>query len=470
MPFNIKKIQAKDGVLLYTLVREWEHEGHDVGLFILEHPKYPDLDKSSGPMCECDFDIKEKVDENGRKSRVRMRDSRTCPHMAAFRELCKQEAREKHGDAWREMGVKEAILDIHTRVEAGEYLGTYDGGMIYLETVGKLLNVPIPWNEADELFKEERLQLNGAILCDYQKHFRFPRELETLICLMIEAPLGGPNGEAGDGFLGRLYQLIEENTGTTHGRELFGDDYPYVRPERLLVMGLALLRVAIERAEGSHAARKGLHFTALDKCAEELEITVKKLCELEEATEDLESDTRSLKPHYLAHLMLSDSTLDTTRFRFPCEIRYTISYLMHGNGIDWSAAERSMLELEQAIAMYGEWESGSEAFWKHNYPHLSAGETVHFGLSWLLSAVKSAEDDPGVRDRIGHDLLQVALDDCHKLTSRYAKMHTRLRTWQILARKRNDVRWRVSIWTGSARSKLRRLKDRVTKKFRKGRK
>lgn len=466
MPFDIRKIQEEDGVLLYTLVREWEHEGHDVGLFILENPNAPDLDKTTSPMCECDFDIEERVGENGQKFRMKMRDSHKCPHLKAFRELCRQEAREKYGDTWREMGIKAAILDIHERVKAGEYLGTSYGSMIYLQTVGELLEVPVPWDEAAELFKEERLQLHGAILCDYVQHFRFPRELKTLIRYIIEAPLGWPNGEAGDGFLGSLYRLIEENTGTTHGRELFGDDYPYVRPERLLVMGLALLRVAIERAEKSRAARKELHFMSLDKCAKELEIAVKRLRDLEDSTE-CESDTHSLKPHYLAHLMLSDSTLDTTRFRFPREVRHTLSYLMHENGIDWSAAERSMFELEQAIAMYGEWESGGEAFWEHNYPHLSAGETVQYGLSWLMSAVESAENDPNVRDRIGYDLLQVTLNDCHKIASRYAKMHTRLRPWQILARKRNDVRWRVSTWTWNGRAKLHRLKDRVERKFRK---
>ncbi|MEA3249509.1 MAG: hypothetical protein U9Q03_04085 [Patescibacteria group bacterium] len=467
MPFDIKKIQEEDGFLLYTLVREWEHEGHDVGLFILENPDVPDMDKSPSPMCECDFDVEEKIDENGRKCRLQVRDSHKCPHLAAFRELCRQEAREKYGDAWREMGVKEAILDIHKRVKAGEYLGTIWGGTIYLQTVGELLDVKVPWAEADELFEEERLQLHGAILADYVQYLRFPKELKGLMRYVIEVPLGWPNGEAGDGFVGSLCQLIEENTGTTHGRELFGDDFPRIRSERLLVLGLALLRVVIERAEKSRAVRKELHFSSLDGYAKHLAETMEKLRELESSA-PYKYDTRSLKPHYLAHLMLSDPTLDTTRFRFPREVRHALSYLMHEDGPDWDAAERSMLKMEQVIAMYGRWESGGEAFWEHNYPHLSAGEAVQFGLSWLMSAVKSAEADSDVRDRIGRNLLWVAMNDCRKLAPRYAKLHKRLRAWQFLARKRSYVRMRVSIWRWNSRAKLQRLKDRIAKKFRKG--
>lgn len=467
MAFDLKEIEERDGILKYTLVREWEHEGHDVGLFILFNPNAPDLDNSPSPMCECDFDYEIEERENGTRLMVQQRDSHGCPHIAAFRELCRQEAREKHGDAWREMGVKEAILDIHKRVKANEYLGTHWGGMIYLQTVGELLGVPVPWDEAAELFKEERLQLNGAILCDYQEYFRFPRELKGLIRYIIEAPLGWPNGEAGDGFVGSLYRLIEENTGVTHGRELFGDDYPYVRPERLLVMGLALLRVAIERAEKSRSARKEFHFTALDNCAKHLTDVKKKLSGFMESAE-WECDTRTLKPHYLAHLILSDPTLDTTRFRFPREVRHTLSYLMNGNSNDWSVTEQSMLKLEDAIAMFGGWESGSDAFWEHNYPHISAGEAVQFGLTWLLSAIEPTGIDPEEPGRrIGCDLLQVALNDCHKLAERYEKMHKRLRPWQILARKRSDVRMRVSTWKWNGRAKLYRLKDRVVKKFRK---
>lgn len=468
MSFNMKKIHEDDGVLIYTLVREWEHEGHDVGLFILENPNCPNLEKPPSPLCECSFDFKDRVAENGQKYREQMRDSHKCTHLAAFRELCKQEARENYGNAWREMGVKEAILDIHERVKAGEYFGMSWGGMIYLQTVSELLEVPVPWKEAEDLFKEERLQLNGAILCDYVHHFRFPREIKSLMGYIIEVPLGWPNGEAGEGFVNVLYRLIEENTGVTHGRELFGDNYPYVRPERLLVMGLALLSVVIERAEKSRTVRKELYFTSLDGCAKRLTEIMERLRKLDEATGSWESDTRSLKPHYLAHLMLSDSTLDTTRFRFPCEIRHMLSYLMHENDTDWNKTEQSMLKLEQAIAMYGEWKNGSEAFWEHNYPHISAGEAIQFGLTWLMSAIEPTGIDPEAPGRrIGRDLLQVALNDCHNLAERYTKLHKRLRPWQILARKRSDVRMRVSMWKWNGRGKLSRFKNRIMKRIRK---
>ncbi|KPJ85114.1 hypothetical protein AMJ57_04275 [Parcubacteria bacterium SG8_24] len=443
MAIDLKKAEEIGG-LRYTIVREWSREGHDVALMIIENPKFPDLDRSPSPMCQCDFEVEERVGEDGRKYHVHTGDGHRCPHKAAFRELVIEECRAKYGAAWRDMGVKEAILDIHERVKAGEYLGTSWGGVVYLQEVGELLGIPPPWDVCAELFEEERLQLHGAILADYAQRFRFPRELAGFMRYIIEAPLGWPNGEAGDGFVATLEGIIEENGEVKHGRDLFGQDFPYIRPKNLLIMGLAALRASVTRAETSRRSRKALYFSDLDGYGRHIAAGADHLRPLWDGaawTKNADYD----KWKDLADRILKVTEVPDRNFNFPAEVHVFLAHLMAGGNPQ---------RLEDLISEFGRWEKKDEAFWEHNYPHVAESETIMFGLNWLMAAVEAAQTDPEIRDRLGRDMISCAIKECDELAERFRQLHKRMWIWQRLARLMNSLSWKLYAWRHNLKARL----------------
>ena len=75
-----------------------------------------------------------------------------------------------------------------------------------------------------ELKKRKLIALNGMILVQYRESFRFPEELHRQLAYWIEAPLGWPNGDAGDCFLADLYGQIIHATNWKSGEDVFGSD------------------------------------------------------------------------------------------------------------------------------------------------------------------------------------------------------------------------------------------------------
>jgi len=157
-------------------------------------------------------------------------------------------------------------MDIFTRVKDGEWLGQHYANMIYAQEVAELLDIkgPAIWGYCDTLYAEERLELNGAILTDYEKRFRFPIEIQQLLAMLVEEPLGWPNGDAGDGFLYTLEHAIHEHTDYKSGKDAFWkENFPHIAPHHLLSFGMLWIELALSRVATDDNAARDLWY--LDK-------------------------------------------------------------------------------------------------------------------------------------------------------------------------------------------------------------
>ncbi len=216
MPIDFER-DEKQGVIRWKKIRRWKHQGHEVAL--ARYTNVSNLESSSLHLvCECDLDIEPK------------RDPHACPHKKAVRERIAAASRKKHGKRWKRMGLKKAVLDVHRRSKGGEYLGSHYAEMIYLQEVAAIIGAPEAdvRQACDELFAEEKLDLNGAILIDYVHCFRFPKEMQAVIRYVVEEPLGWPNGDAGDCHLAELEARIQDETGCDSGKKVFGAHYPHI--------------------------------------------------------------------------------------------------------------------------------------------------------------------------------------------------------------------------------------------------
>ena len=226
------KIPRRDG-LRYKKLQSRLEKGHEVALMRLTNKKKPSV-SSVHLMCECDFDTKPCKNEKGEVIGLEhRRDPEACPSKKAVRKRIQGEARKKHGERWKQMPPAAAVLDIYLRVKNGEYLGQHYSEIIYYQEVSELLGLSEQegWKACDRLFSEEKLDLNGAILTDYVRRFRFPLEMESFIRYVYEEPLGSPNGDAGDGFLYDQERRLQRRLGFKSGREAFGNKHwPHLDP------------------------------------------------------------------------------------------------------------------------------------------------------------------------------------------------------------------------------------------------
>lgn len=241
----------------HTVLREWNQNGHAVAWMRYEGINiYDEPYEGEDLYCECDFEheLEEYQDKDGNKQTriMRTRDSFHCEAKDEVRELLKQEARGKHLKSWRKMGTKRATYNIFRRVQKGEYLGQRYPSIIYVQEVAELLKKEeqLVRKACAELFKEEKMDLNGAILSAYVKRFRFPKEIQQLLRYIIEEPLGWPNGDAGDGFVYALEEAIHENTNYKHGKDAFWEEnYPNLSWHHLTSFGLRWLVAGISRLQ-----------------------------------------------------------------------------------------------------------------------------------------------------------------------------------------------------------------------------
>ncbi len=267
---HFKKDEEK-GVLKYTVQRTWNHEGHEVALVMLENVKTDYECKNLCLMCECDI------------AEDRSIDCHKCPHKFAVRLLVRLEAWQKYGAQWVGMNIKDAVMDVFERHQKGEYLGSFWPEMIYVQDVAEILHKSVAevHQACDQLFAGEKLDLNGMILIPFTPMFRFPKELESVMRYMIEEPLGWPNGEAGDCFVGGLEVAITEHTDHKSGKEAFWEhNYPHVAPHLLLMFGAHWLELAVARAESDPEALKDLEYMRLGHLAKELRQLARRLYKL----------------------------------------------------------------------------------------------------------------------------------------------------------------------------------------------
>lgn len=238
---------SRDPDFTYNFLERWDVDGHEVAIATMVRSDGTSNGNKLEPflLCECDF-RKDKTDpivigEPG--------DPHSCPAKYFVREKVKQETRDKYGKLWRKLGIKEATLDIYKRVTAGEYLGESWVGLIYVQEVASLLCVKDEqvWKACSQLYGEEKLELNGAILCEFTPRFRFPLEMEGLIAYTVEVPLGWPNGDAGMFATAEIEAEIAQRTGVKNGREAFGNQFPHIEL-KILVPAMRWISVALEHS------------------------------------------------------------------------------------------------------------------------------------------------------------------------------------------------------------------------------
>jgi len=271
MPIDLEKESAESGCTL-TALRRWPGPDHEVALVRFEKkdadPPYADTHL----VCECDFAYEDVVRDGKVVGKTHPKDPHRCRSKKAVMRSVQLEAKPKFQAMLREDGLKAAILAVHASVSAGEYLGQTVATMIYAQEVGELLDAEMSEirSALDELFAEEKLDLNGMILAEYVRRFRFPKEIQALFIMMIEEPLGWPNGDAGDCFLAELEGTIHAHTRFKHGADAFWPhNYPRVAAHHLVQFGRYCLAVAAERAARDPKVLDDLGET--DRLAAELE-------------------------------------------------------------------------------------------------------------------------------------------------------------------------------------------------------
>lgn len=389
MAIDFEKEDAKHPHLRHEVHRRWTIEGHEVALAT---GHWTDDDGSireceTSLLCECDFTEEKRIfgGEN---------DPHNCVARKTVRETVLKEARAAYGDAWKKMGLKEAIMDVFRRQAAREYLGSSNAEMLYAQDVAEILNADQKrvMQLCQELQDEERLDLNGWILQPYEPYLRLPHELKVLFAYMIEEPLGWPNGDAGDYFVGRFTGLLEEHAGYTHGRDLVGsENFPHIAPRHLLVTATLWLQAAVSASarEEQEDAKTG-SFSGEVGTVRSLSARIRGLI----ATTGHRDNPSAGKTTSANEAHAACDAADTsTRFTFPYEIKSLLIALHEDTGKGPLDAVHAINRIERILSDTTDYPGGENALWEHNHPHVSPHILWMFGTMWLTSALERAESD-----------------------------------------------------------------------------
>lgn len=255
---------SRDPDFIYTFLRRWDVNGHEVALMTLSR-----ADGTSNAnnierflLCECDFpEDKKKPIVLGQAG-----DPHSCPAKKQVRESVKQEFRKKYVHLWLKMTAEEIVFDIWKRVSNGEYLGESMVGFVYVQEVAELafMTQGQVRSLCNQLYAEEKLELNGAILSEFTPGFRFPLEMEGLIAYVVEEPLGWPNGDAGMFALAEISNEIAKRTGVKSGKEAFGQHFPHI-DRKMLVPALEWLASSLKAATKNKKIRNRLCALSTDE-------------------------------------------------------------------------------------------------------------------------------------------------------------------------------------------------------------
>lgn len=269
MPINFKL--DDDAGCTHDILRRWEHDGHEVAVIRHGRLNDPEHRRTEMLVCECDYEV---IMEDGGGAYSHRNDPAACTAKSAARANVSADTAVGLRAMLSLNGLEAAILEAHHKVEAGAYLGQTHAGMLYVQEIAELLGKPSPevFAATQKLRAEEKLDLDGMILIPFVPHFRFPEEMRMMIRLMVETPLGWPNGDAGGCAIETLEKAIDEGTVYKHGGHLFwGHNYPNIAPNHLLDFGMRFIAAAIDRAEGTEAERNDLRYTDCERVAGWLE-------------------------------------------------------------------------------------------------------------------------------------------------------------------------------------------------------
>ncbi|MEA3249602.1 MAG: hypothetical protein U9Q03_04590 [Patescibacteria group bacterium] len=219
MAIDWDEIRGQFPDLRYTVIEQFHRSGHEVAIVLVENTSVEHDCSSVTLECECDYEMEEREHE-GRKYQVHCRDSGKCRAKRDVRRHIVRRSRKRYGDRWESLGIKEAVMDVQGRVKAREFMGQSSGSCIYAQEVARLLDYELDeiLEACAELFVEERLQLNGMILWDYEVRLRFPRQVQMVLVHLSDE-------------YGTHYESIEvavgEQTEYTRGHDAFGEvNYP----------------------------------------------------------------------------------------------------------------------------------------------------------------------------------------------------------------------------------------------------
>lgn len=259
MPLDMQKLAGAPGIRC-AMQERWTIDGHEVALVIYKKRG------GRGPgnaylACECDTDTEDVVRDGKVVGHTCRHDPHKCAAKAAVRAQVTERVRPSVLAVREKQGLEAAVLDVHSRVKAGEWLGQTHQGVIYAQEVAALLNEQLPAVLAaiESLYAKESLDLNGMIICDYVPGFRFPKEVRSMLRMMVETPLGWPNGDAGEGVLAELERAVTKGTRYKRCADAFWDhNWPRVAPWHLVEFGITFLSAAHGRAASDPAVRKEL--------------------------------------------------------------------------------------------------------------------------------------------------------------------------------------------------------------------
>lgn len=385
MAIDFEKEVADHPHLDYKVHQRWTINDHEVALatghWTEDDGSTRELDMLL--LCECDFTKEERVvgGEN---------DPRNCAARKEVRESVLKEAHAAYGDAWKKMGLKEAIVDVFQRHVAKEYLGSTNAESLYAQDIANILKADQRrvMQFCQELRDEERLELWGWTLHAYEPYLRLPHELKALFAYMIEEPIGWPNGDAGDCFVSSLTGLIEEHAGYTHGSDLFGsENFPHIAPRHLLVTGTMWLLDATNNESSTD------DFTGEARGLRSLAARAKGIVALGGCHDEPIKSTATAEETRTA----SDGSVTCTRFTFPREIKDLLITLHEDTGKDRLGAVQAINHIEETLSAIADYPDGEKAFWEHNHPHVSPHILWMFGTMWITSALEHMESSKDIK-------------------------------------------------------------------------
>ncbi|MBI4250810.1 hypothetical protein HY622_04430 [Candidatus Uhrbacteria bacterium] len=235
-------------------LKVWNIDNHAVAWVQVEDDR-----KAAHLVCDCDFRDQDKPYTYGGAD-----DPNSCPAKKTVEQERVQKTQRFYTEVLKTRSLEEVIEEIFRRVyEKKEFLGQRRD-IVYAQEIAVMVLRPLQEVLAalETLYAQDKIELYGMILIPFRHRFQFPREIQSLLRFMIEEPLGWPNGDAGDCFVGDIERAIDAGTHFKHGREAFGDggNWPRLRPDIKALFGSqwlaeAMMSYMVRAAQGDEKAQ-----------------------------------------------------------------------------------------------------------------------------------------------------------------------------------------------------------------------